>query len=88
MSPLILVLLLFSSPADRFFQEVDARNFVASAGEKKSVVTRSAASIEDRTNDLIGHVNERLLRFANVPRGLAGIDILKSLTSRRRLTCA
>src|SRR5262249_38822363 len=58
---------------NRFFQKVDASYFVTSACEKQGVVASAAASIEDRTGNLVGHVDERFLRLANVPGGLAGI---------------
>ena len=39
----------------------------------------AAAGVEDRAGDLVGHVEERLLRPADVPGRLAGVDVLEGV---------
>ncbi len=65
-------------PPDRFFEKIDAGDLVAAAGEEQSRVARATTRVEDRARDLVRYVDEWFLRLADVPRGLAGIEIFKS----------
>jgi hypothetical protein len=62
---------------DRLFEEVDARDLVAPAGEEEGVLVGATARIEDEAGDLVGHVEERLLRPAGVPGRLPGVGALE-----------
>src|ERR1051325_3479134 len=61
-------------PIARLFKEVNAGHFVATTGEVQSIIAGAAAGVEDRASDLISHLDEGLLRFADVPGGLARIN--------------
>src|SRR5262249_17642189 len=63
---------------DRHFQEVDASDLAAPAGEEQSGVTGPTAGVENRAADLVGRVKETLLRLADVPGRLAGVQRFKS----------
>jgi hypothetical protein len=41
-------------PVDRLFEEVDARDLAAPAGEEQGVLTRAVAGVEDGAGDLVG----------------------------------
>jgi hypothetical protein len=56
------------SPCDRRFEEVDARDLAAPAGEEQGLLPGAAAHVEDGAGDPVGHAEERLLRPADVPR--------------------
>ena len=64
-------------PLDRLVEEVDARDLAASAGEEEGVVAGAATGVEDGAGDPVGHVDERLLRPADVPGRLAGVERLE-----------
>ncbi len=51
-------------------------------GEEKSILSRSAASIEHRAGDLLHSLDKNWLRFTNVPRSLAVVGLLKAVFCR------
>ena len=65
---------------DGAFEEVDAQDGVAPLGEEQGVLAGAAARIEDRARHPVGDLDERLLRPADVPGGLAGVHRLEGLT--------
>src|SRR5262249_46279767 len=64
-------------PPDRLFEEVDTRDLALPSREEEGGVARAAAGVEDGTADAVGHVDERLLRLADVPGRLAGVQGLE-----------
>src|SRR6266545_1112918 len=70
---------LAPGPGDRLFEEVDARDLVAPTGEEEGVVAGAAPGVEDGAGDPVGHVEERPLRPADVPRRLPGVGRFKGV---------
>jgi hypothetical protein len=64
---------------DRLLQEVDAGDPLAARGEEESVFASAATDVEQRAGDLVRRLNERVLRFADVPGRLALISFLEPL---------
>src|SRR5207248_848377 len=64
-------------PLDGYIEEVDARHLAAPPGEEQGRVPGATACVENRASDAVGHVEKRLLRLADVPGGLAGVQGLK-----------
>jgi hypothetical protein len=69
---------LLLGETDRLGEEVDARDRLTPAGEEQGVLPRAAPDIENRTRDPVGHVEHRLLRPADLPPGLPGVDALET----------
>src|SRR5262249_12064166 len=64
-------------PLDGHVEEVDSRDLAPSPGEEQGRVSRAATGVEDRAGDPVGHAEEGLLRFADVPGRLSGVHGLK-----------
>jgi hypothetical protein len=68
---------LAPGPVDRILDEVDARDLASPSGQEQRRVAGAAAGVEDRGGDAAGHIDEGVLRAADVPGRLAGVGALK-----------
>src|SRR5579864_1163532 len=64
-------------PLNRHFQKVDSGDLAPLPGKEQGRVPGAAGGVEDSAADLVGHVDEGLLRLADVPGRLAGVGTLK-----------
>jgi hypothetical protein len=64
-------------PRDGFLDEINPVHDMASCGKEQCTIAGTAAGIENRTFDPVGHGDQGWLEMTDLPRGLACIRVPK-----------